>query len=219
MTKFRLLIFDLDDTLIHSSIDYSGMKEKIKAFIDPNLIQKSNQQSIRDLLDYIKDSPDVLRHAYTIIEEMELQATQNAEVIPFASTLPSFLKEQKLISAVLTNNTRKSVSKYLEIEKFQFLKFMGPIFTRDDVTKMKPDPNGINKIIQHFNMQSELSKVIFIGDSFIDGEASIKAGIQFILVNHRNIDVSELSFTPWQVFSNLSELISFLRNEMIDCVF
>jgi phosphoglycolate phosphatase len=195
------------------------MKEKIKAFIDPNLIQKSNQQSIRDLLDYIKDSPDVLRHAYTIIEEMELQATQNAEVIPFASTLPSFLKEQKLISAVLTNNTRKSVSKYLEIEKFQFLKFMGPIFTRDDVTKMKPDPNGINKIIQHFNMQSELSKVIFIGDSFIDGEASIKAGIQFILVNHRNIDVSELSFTPWQVFSNLSELISFLRNEMIDCVF
>ena len=96
---------------------------------------------------------------------------------------------------------------------------MGPIITRNDVPAMKPDPSGLNYIIKEFQLQEYKEGVIYVGDSFIDADAANQANVRFILINYRNLDISAFDSKPWKVLSNLSELIDFLRKEMIDCVY
>lgn len=212
MSKLALIIFDLDDTLIHSNINYALMKQRVKNLFNANYEFKSNP-TIKELLEILEDKPDKIKQAYELIELMESDSAKTAELISPADKLPTLLKEMNVYSAVLTNNSRKSVEKYLTFEKFNFLKEMGPIITRDDVPAMKPDPAGINKIIANFSLQERKSEIIYIGDSYIDADAAYYAGIRFLLVNSRKLDVSVFNFKPWKKFINLSDLIQFLKKE------
>lgn len=212
MPRITLIIFDLDDTLIHSNINYALMKQRVKNIFNPKYEFKNNP-TIKELLENLANNPDKLNQAYALIDQMESDSAKTAEIISPADELPLLLKQMNVNSAVLTNNSRKSVEKYLTFEKFGFLKDMGPIITRNDVSAMKPDPAGLEKIINYFSLQNRKSEVIYIGDSFIDADAAHYAGIRFLLVNNRKLDVSIFDFEPWKVFSNLFELIEFLRKQ------
>ena len=138
-----LVIFDLDDTLIHSNIDYSTMKERVKSLFDAN-ISFSHNPTIKELLELLSQDQFKLEQAYSIINKMESESVTKAELIPYAINLPSLIRQLKIKSAVLTNNSKDSVFKYLKVNKFNFLNEMGPIVTREDVSVMKPDPAGLN---------------------------------------------------------------------------
>ena len=106
---------------------------------------------------------------------------------------------------------------YLKNPKLRYLHDIGPIITRDDVSSMKPDPAGLIYILNKFNVSN--TEVFFIGDSYIDAEAAKQANIDFLLVNYRNLDLSKFANNPVKIFSSLSELIPFIRQQLVDCVF
>ena len=216
MTKPSLVIFDLDDTLNHSNINYALMKQRVKELFGADYEFKINP-TVKELLELLSPDSNLVQKAYFILTSMESESATTAELIPSADKLPNFLKQMKLKSAVLTNNSRASVNKYLTFEKFKFLLEMGPITTRDDVPSMKPDPAGILKIIDQFEYQNRKEEVLFVGDSYIDADASHYAGIHFYLVNTRNLDISKFNFNPDKIFLNLSEFIQFFQKELIDC--
>lgn len=218
MSKISLVIFDLDDTLIHSNIDYALMKQKVKNLFDPNYKFKNNP-TIKELLEILTSDQQKFQQAYTILNQMESESASKAELIPYADKIPLLVKELHINSAILTNNSKASVNTYLKDEKFKFLNDMGPIITRDDVPSMKPDPAGLNKIVQLFNLQNNRDQVFFIGDSYIDSDACLQAGIKFILINSRNLDLNLFKNPPWKNLNQLTELPELLRNIMIDCVY
>lgn len=215
MTKPSLVIFDLDDTLIHSNINYALMKQRVKDLFGIDYEFKNNP-TVKELLELLSPDPSLVQKAYSIITTMESESATTAELIPSADKLPNLLKKMKLKSAVLTNNSRASVDKYMTFEKFKFLQEMGPITTRDDVSAMKPDPAGIQRIIDQFSYQNRKEDVLFVGDSYIDADASHYAGIRFYLVNTRKLDITHFNFKPDQIFSNLSEFIQFFQKELND---
>lgn len=47
----------------------------------------------------------------------------------------------------------------------------------EDVTAHKPDPSGLNMIIERLG--SEREKVLYVGDSYIDAETAVNAGVSF----------------------------------------
>ena len=216
MSRITFLIFDLDDTLIHSNIDYATMKKRITNLFEPNELPQSNL-TIKEMLERFQNNPSILRKAYDIIESMESVSATQAEPILYAEQIPGFLKEVNLRSAILTNNSRSSVSRYLQNNKFNYLHNIGPIITRDDISAMKPDPAGLNYILDKFQLKP--SEVLFVGDSFIDAEAAGLAELKFILVNYRKLDLSKFSTQPWKVFNKLSEAISFIRSQTIGCIY
>ena len=218
LSKIALIIFDLDDTLIHSNIDYDLMKQHVKNLFNPDYKFKNNP-TIKELLEILENNPDKINQAYALIEQIESDSAKTIELIPNADLLPPLLKQMNVNSAILTNNSRQSVEKYLTFEKFKFLKEMGPIITRNDVSTMKPDPAGINKIIEYFSLNEKKSEVMYIGDSFIDADAAHYAGIRFLLVNSRKLDLSAFNFEPWKIFSNLSELIQFFKEDLLDHIY
>ena len=174
---------------------------------DPPLPMDYSNAPISKILEKLKISmPDKLQEGYNRIEKLEEIGPVNAEVIPGAENIPFILKKYHISSAILTNNTRISIEKY--IDKFRFLKeFL--ILTRNEA-KMKPDPDGIQKIIDIFkNQDSNFSKenILYIGDSFIDAGVCYNSGLEFIWFKSRpNIDTTSFLVAPTRIITHWDQL-------------
>jgi phosphoglycolate phosphatase-like HAD superfamily hydrolase len=55
------------------------------------------------------------------------------------------------------------------------------IITRDEMAKLKPEPDGIIKALELLNVTREES--IFVGDSVIDIQAAHKAGVTSVALS------------------------------------
>jgi len=206
----KLLIFDLDDTLIKSYIDYQAIRKQIvELFNSPsrNLIENS----IASLLERLQTQfPEKLEEAYKRIDTLEGEALSKAKMIFFSDRIPALIKRFQLSSAILTNNSRKGVNKYLA--SFPFLNSFY-ILTRDDIPTMKPNPIGITTIIKKFQQTDPkltIDQTAYVGDSFIDSQAAFMAGIRFIWYNSRQIDTSKFPNQPYQTINQLSDLEAIL---------
>lgn len=202
--SIQLVIFDLDDTLVQSSINYARIRSKIaelfpKNFQPPHL----HQTPILQLLNQLKDVDEKLfQRAQQIVEKSERNAVKNASIMKGAPILPELLEQHKIHGVIYTNNTKDTVKLYLQKPGFEFLNYF-EIFTRNDTNKPKPDPEGLIMIIDKWNIPK--LNTVYIGDSFIDSEAANKANIRFLLFNSRKLDPKTLKTSPFLVLNDWSE--------------
>jgi HAD superfamily hydrolase (TIGR01549 family) len=216
-----LLILDLDETLIWSHINYKEMRKQILEFLEtPTKSENYYNSPITVLLDLVRiKHPNKFNEAWSRIEKLEDEAIEKAEAIPFAEKLQELLTRNKINTAILTNNTRKGINRY--ITKFPFLESFF-ILTRDEVIELKPNPHGLLKIFNKFKQtytDLQLKHTVFLGDSLIDAQAANTAGIRFIWFNSRNLDPSILTKVPFATITELSQLESIILETNFDCVF
>ncbi len=210
MNRIKFVIFDLDDTLIHSGIDYVAIREKIYRFFPPNFHLSNLQKTpILKLASQLKVIDEHLYlQAKEIIEQHEEESVERATIIEGADDLPKLLDQKHLLSAIYTNNTTKSVSLYLQKPEFIFLKYFD-FLTREAVSHPKPNPEGILTLLKKYNVAK--GNTIYIGDSFIDAGAAQNAGIRFILFNSRRLDLEAYEISPFATINRWSEFISLLE--------
>lgn len=209
VNPIKLAIFDLDDTLVHSSINYAKIRFKI-AELFPRTVQLPNlhQTPILQILNQLKEIDDNLYHqANLIVEKSERNAVKKAIIMEGAAILPKLLAENNIRAAIYTNNTKDNVKLYLLKPGFEFLNYF-EIMTRNDINKPKPDPEGLIKIISKWNIPK--LNTIYIGDSFIDSEAARRANIRFLLFNSRKLDVKTLKTSPFLILKDWSEFGSLI---------
>jgi len=84
---------------------------------------------------------------------------------------------------ILSNNTKSTIEKFLV--KTNLTNYVSYYITLDDVNKAKPNDEGFNKIINHFDL--ELNEVILIGDSTSDEIIAKKNKIKFLFSNQLEI--------------------------------
>lgn len=202
--KIKLIIFDLDDTLIHSNINYFQIRYQIAELFVPTLSDDFiSKTPILELLEKLKRTyPDKFTEGYRRIDEAERRATMTATIIPGAQKLPLILKKSKIFSAIFTNNSRKTIQLYLANPKFYFLKEF-QILTRDDFKNPKPNPEGLISIVEGFNIERiTKDNTIYVGDSYIDAIAAYQANIRFIWFNSRDIDQNLFPTSPYATLTN-----------------
>jgi phosphoglycolate phosphatase len=208
--QIRLIIFDLDDTLIQSKIDYAALKKQLLELFPKSNTLTSKKTPILGLLSQLETiDSELYFQARTLVEETERGAALNAKIMVSADNIPKILSQYKIQGVIYTNNSFKTVLLYLQKEEFSFLKQFF-ILTRDDITKPKPDPEGILTILSRFS-NIEKESTIYIGDSYIDAEAAYLAGIRWVLFDSRNIDLNEFITPPSGIISHWSELESLLK--------
>jgi phosphoglycolate phosphatase len=208
--QIKLIIFDLDDTLIRSRINYPALRAQILDFFS------DYQSSLEEIpiLGLVKRLQRMNSEYYipakTLVEETEHNAALNARIIEGADSIPDILSRYNIHGAIYTNNSSQTVNLYLNNPRFSFLNEFF-ILTRNDITNPKPDPEGIFNIISRFNnMQKE--NTIYIGDSYIDAGAAYEAGIRWILYNSRNLNLENFISEPSAIINHWSELESLLFN-------
>jgi HAD superfamily hydrolase (TIGR01509 family) len=93
------------------------------------------------------------------------------------------LKEQGKILAICTN---RSTSMPAILKHFEIADLFEYVITSLDVTRPKPDPEGLLAILQKFNLNP--GEAVYVGDSVTDQEASQLAGIPFAAYGNPELD-------------------------------
>ena len=117
-----------------------------------------------------------------------------------------YLKEKGISASILTNNAKKPTVEVLE--RFNISDYFDLVIAREDVKKMKPDKEGLEVIVQKLKLNPD--KAVFVGDSWVDGVAAVKANIRFILFNKKLLDSNKYNMKIWKHVQTMNELLELI---------
>ncbi len=180
----RLIIFDLDGTLIKLAVDWPLLKRTLSRMVNEIYGEEHSFTSISRCLTHIRERQDetLLKKFFKVIEEHEVRNIENStpikESLYFINHLEEFCVKDDVKLAIMSLNTRKTIKKALEIlgleNKFDM------IVGREDVRHWKPEPDGLLKILKELKVDK--SEAIFFGDMQKDMICGEKAGIESHLI-------------------------------------
>ncbi|MEM4311704.1 MAG: HAD family hydrolase [Nitrososphaerales archaeon] len=184
----KSIIFDLDGTLIKFKIKWLEVKREIIESIGNMGIEKKHF-SIKDGTQHILDKIEIFAESYKldsmkakekiyrIIEKYEVEASYKAELCDGAKEVLKLLKPNLKLGLV-TNNGRRAVS--IVLDKHNLRDFFDVILVRENVKKLKPYPEGLERALGLLKADPKVS--FYIGDSVYDVEACRRAGLKAIAI-------------------------------------
>ncbi|SDO10690.1 phosphoglycolate phosphatase [Paenibacillus sp. yr247] len=207
------IIFDMDNTLLQSHIDFKAMKQEIANFLVNKGVLPGNfsidAHTTSTILAHVKENgaPDeILDAALRIAEQYELQGMEGADLEPEAMDLLEALRGQFRL-VIVTNNSHAAAIQALETTgiKDRFDLIVG----REQMVAMKPSPSGYLVVKRHFPSIHE-SEWISIGDSWLDGRASMDAQIPFISYGRTAYTMEEKGVRPVAHIDKLLSLLDYV---------
>ena len=190
MRDFKIYIIDFDGTLIDSykglpifynyafgSIGYHVSEEEAYHFSKISLqeafIEKVNKE---ELLPKFKE-------ACISIIDTKILLPYN---ILYNDSTPfiNYIKDNKLSCALVTGNARRHVD--MVFDNLGVKDLFKVEITSENLTKQKPDPEGINLVLKELGYTGDKKDVCYIGDSYNDYLAASRAGITPILLDRFN---------------------------------
>lgn len=202
------LIFDLDNTLVHSHIDFIAVRHQLidrleRAGASPGSRTDLLRLSLPELVDLgERVDPALGVQMWEVIGQAEQQGLAQATVVDHAADVMAALRAQGYRIALLTNNAREGVVERLEA--FRLAQYFDVIATRDDVPGLKPSPEGIHYVLSRL---PEVRRAYMIGDAWIDGRAAAGAGARFIGFGEKQAAVLERGVTVWAWITDLRQLL------------
>jgi phosphoglycolate phosphatase len=185
MSKKKLIIFDMDGTLVNSSVTISNAINYVRKNLGLDPMESDN--ILRLVNDHTINPAQVFYHATAFDADHERWFSEyytknhDKELILYAGIKEMLenLKEEGYKLAIATNAYRSSTLEslgYLEV-----LELFDAIGCYDDVPEGKPAPDMLYKVLDELGCTVEQS--IFIGDGPRDEMAAKRAGMEYIMVD------------------------------------
>jgi len=199
LEHYKGIIFDLDGVIyditdaITKAVDDGIEKYQLK--VNRDAVMEEIAHLIEEMQNY--PVPKILLNSYELLKINSLEGLsffkklrigiflfnqfnkyrEEATIFNGIDDLISKLSKS-LKLAILTNNK----SQYAEevLEKFNLTKYFGTIIGFNEVSEVKPSPEGILKILEKWKIKS--SEAIFIGDMTTDIEAGKNAKVKMVCV-------------------------------------
>ena len=226
----KAVIFDLDDTLVYSGIDYKGMKRSlinflVEAGVDPDLLSEEmpNIEIFRVALEHLRDrglSEDKIKRIFgeanAILDRAEMESLGRARLMDGALEILKALKRLELKIGIVTNGCRRYAAEIIKVSSLD--DYIDALIARDDVPSPKPSPDHLLKALEVLGVSAE--EAIFVGDHWIDALCAKNAGIKFILFNNRGGCWEEIRGRDMAIatISDLRDITNFLPSgrEMLE---
>jgi len=180
------VIFDLDGTLVDSSLVLSGAINYVRNYLGlkslpkAEIIEQINNPEC-NFAEYFYGLKEITsKHEELFKEYYYANHDTQLELFSGVEQMLQELKSSKIKIALATNAYRDSTTKVLNY--LNLIGYFDTIACWDDVKSGKPSPDMLYKVIKNLNSK----KAIFIGDSQRDLLASKAANIEFILVDFVN---------------------------------
>ncbi|MHA1477290.1 MAG: HAD family hydrolase [Promethearchaeota archaeon] len=181
----KVIVFDLDGTIVRLAADWHALRKALNARYSEKYKEKSNFHSMSNLLSSIvaRGDEEELHHNFSIMQNFENEnITKNEpikDIIYFINNKELFGVNSAVKLAVFSLNTKATIIKSLQlagvVKKFEF--FIG----REDVRTWKPEPEGLLKIRDHFQVLSK--DMIYFGDLKKDLLAGANAGVESYFIS------------------------------------
>ena len=183
--KTKLVLFDLDGTLVDTSPDFILSLNNVLARnnrkpIEDSLIRKHVSDGSAKLTEIGFNLPrnHFLFDGYRqeLLDEYKNNLTTSSKIFDGIKELLDFLKSNEISFGIVTNKpleyARPVIENFMELDNSKVL------VCPDHVNKIKPDPEGILQACSKLSIDP--SKTIYIGDHPKDLEAGISAGTKTI---------------------------------------
>lgn len=188
--KTKGIVFDLDGTLIHSNIDFPGMKRRMIEILEDRDIPRGmftpKQTTVVILAeaDEIwsaqgKEEAEIAEIQEALEETMnhgELEAILTVEEVEGASDALRLLKERGYMLAVLTRSHHAYAVEALK--KIGAHKYFDLILGRDETRKPKPYAEALRHTSELLGLS--LEEILFVGDNHIDHATAVNAECLFV---------------------------------------
>lgn len=215
ITTIKGIIFDMDNTLLQSNIDFAAMKYEIYDYLVKEAILQNGIPldahtcaTVIALAQQTGMAPDQENQMWKIAEKHELKGMKGAGLEPGACELLERLKKDRYTLTLLTNNAQFAAEKALNdtgiIGYFDF------IVGREKMKALKPSSAGVECIVAAYP-DIPLDNWIFIGDSWIDGKAAQTAGIPFVCYRGDLELLARKRVTPKAKIDHLLEVIELIE--------
>ena len=172
-------VFDLDHTLVNSPLDLKAVGREMEAFARERgvaLPVRELRWSGAEILAHVRQQARHLEAEILVIPQAhERRAMEQAVLEPFAVEALEALRQLGFATALWTNNDR--VVADFVLARFDLLRHLDLVVTRDDVTALKPDPDGLRVVRERW---PEARHIVMVGDAWVDGAAAQAGGIPFI---------------------------------------
>jgi len=181
----KLIIFDMDGTLVDSSvtivnaINHVRSKLNLEALEKELILTKVNDPELNPALFFYEVEEFSTQHEqwfadyYTDNHEKELELYAGIE------RLVKELKEKGYVLAIATNAYRGSTLQSLG--HLKILDYFSSIACYDDVGRGKPAPDMLEKNLEDLKLNAQ--SAIFIGDSERDLMAANSLNMDYIMIN------------------------------------
>jgi len=216
MNKNKIILFDLDGTLIDSTdaivstfkhsfnelnFNFTGNDENIKSLIGYPLDIMYKELGVEEskVWDYV----DAYKNRYRIVSKEKTTLLENAfEAVLLASQIGRV--------SVVTTKTRTYTMPLLE--HFDIAQFFEIVTGRENVENPKPHPEPILITLEQMNYDKEIHDVWMIGDTKLDLIAANEANVKSIGVLCGYGEEDELKKYTNFVQKDALSAINFLKN-------
>ena len=186
--KDKLIIFDMDNTILQSKIDFTWMLKDVYAILDRHHLEKCHARTVSETItkfcrcpEYDKELEDEL---WRKVCEVEAVGLDKAVGEPGAAEALDYLAQYAEM-ALLTNNTDEAIGNNLE--RLGLSRSLHYVAGRNSVGLLKPEPDGMLHVMRQFP-SIPASQVITVGDAIIDAQAAERAGIMFVAYNRSRME-------------------------------
>ncbi|MBN1346969.1 MAG: HAD family hydrolase [Phycisphaerae bacterium] len=164
----QAVIFDMDGTITEPYLDFGWIRQQIGMAPDAGPILEAMEHM----------SPDERRRAEEILHRCEAEAAQDSRLNDGAHEVLDWLAGAKILTAVLTRNSRVSVETVFAKHGLRF----DLIRTREDGA-IKPSPDPVLEICRTLGVAP--SETWVVGDYLFDVQSGSAAGAKTVLLWHQ----------------------------------
>ncbi len=223
--KLKAVIFDLDDTLVFSTVDYSKFKrqviERIASHGEDGSLYSPDETVVRIISRYeahmkskglpAEEIRSRLSELDRIMDKVELERVGETEAIPGAAKLLETLRSKGVKIGILTRGCREYASHALA--RAGLLELVDEVECRNSHSKPKPDPESYLRLVRALGVRKE--ETLFVGDHPIDAQCALNAGVGFIAVESG--DVPKERFEEMEclgVFKDVGQLVEWFEKNL-----
>jgi len=163
----KAIVFDLDNTLVSSDIDFRWLREQVGCPLD------------KDLLSFIDqiECEQTSQQANALILQQELDDANSSYPMPGCQSLIDFIHENQLFTAIITRNCTQAAEQKVLHNELRVRR----IITREHFPP-KPAPDALVSLTNEWNL--ERHQVLYVGDHLYDLQAAFNADMPSCLVTH-----------------------------------
>ncbi|MGI9145729.1 MAG: HAD family hydrolase [Chloroflexota bacterium] len=203
-----IVVFDLDNTLVHSRIDFMGIRQVvIGRLLEVGALDEAppdpRVRAIPEWLDFAAAyDHDLATELWLQVDQFERDGMVHGSVECDARATLDRLSAAGRRLAVLTNNSIGSAEAALA--RFDLRAPFELVLARDVVPALKPDGSGV--ALAHAALGG--GPTFVVGDSYIDGLATQRAavGARFIAFRPNLADLRARGVEPWATATALADV-------------
>ncbi|MBH5317659.1 HAD family hydrolase [Paenibacillus sp. GSMTC-2017] len=205
----------MDNTLLRSNIDFSSMKNDTFQFLvskgivskEINIAEQTTSTIIDSAIRSNLMTEALIKEMWDIPKKYEINGMKDAVLEKGAKELLMELQEDFHL-VVVTNNSVHAAEKALQ--ENHIFHYFDCLVGREMMNTLKPASDGFNYVLNQYKTTSP-EEWISVGDSWIDGKASMAAGILFISYNGDAEKMDKMDIRPTARIQELREIINFLK--------